>query len=195
MPQNPNPSALSTYQHVDPEKHLIGESLLAPARIILGGPASVGNSPIVAREDHSHGGLISFTRKTADQNVNVLSTVLTSPTLVTASNRRYKFSIELLVGHLAGSTVGTVWITGIAQSGGNYYKNWLWEEVATFDVLRYEWITEEAIPSGSAWVIHMAPVTPTGNITVYGSNTIASTATLAAAPRFSSLLIEEIGSL
>ena len=193
MPQNPNPSALSTYQHVDPEKHLIGESLLAPARIISNGPASVGNSPIVAREDHSHGGIISYTRKTADATgIASTTTVLTSPTLITVATQRYKFIIELLVE--GTGTVGTQWIIAIARSGGLYYKYWLWEEVTSFDVLRYEWVTEEAIPSGSTWVVHVSPLTAS-SITCFGSNVIAGQSVITNAPRFSSLLIEEIGSL
>ena len=51
----PEPHEFDQYQHMDPEKHFIGESLAAPSQIMPSGlVSSVGISPISAREDHVH---------------------------------------------------------------------------------------------------------------------------------------------
>lgn len=49
--------SLTLYSHMDPEKHLIGESLPVPGDVsteIIAGAGTVGVSPIAAREDHVH---------------------------------------------------------------------------------------------------------------------------------------------
>jgi len=56
MPRDePEKHSFDQYQHMDPEKHMIGETLAAPSVITITGAASLGNSPIAAREDHYHG--------------------------------------------------------------------------------------------------------------------------------------------
>ena len=42
-------------EHIGGDMHLIGEALPAPSQIVTLGSASVGNSPVAAREDHRHG--------------------------------------------------------------------------------------------------------------------------------------------
>jgi len=57
MPSSfPESDSLTPYTHMDPEKHFIGESLPPPSRVVSSGIATVGSSPMPAREDHFHGG-------------------------------------------------------------------------------------------------------------------------------------------
>lgn len=49
--------SLTLYSHMDPEKHLIGESLPVPGTVssdLIVGTGTLGVSPIAAREDHAH---------------------------------------------------------------------------------------------------------------------------------------------
>lgn len=54
-PPLPEADSLTPYMHMDPEKHFIGESLPPPSQIVSSGLATIGSSPIPAREDHFHG--------------------------------------------------------------------------------------------------------------------------------------------
>lgn len=46
---------INKISHSNPDLHLVGDAIPAPSSVTSVGTASVGDSPYVAREDHSHG--------------------------------------------------------------------------------------------------------------------------------------------
>lgn len=195
---------LTKFSHEDPERHFIGESLAAPSRIESGtGAASVGTSPIGAREDHNHGsalldpavpkGLIWYERKPGDSTgltSGATLWTLTTPVTGQVANRRYRYLWELFV---QTSVAGPIWRIGVADvAAGNYHKWWGYTGTSGYDTVNIGLMTESSLPISAYPRLDVLNVTGGGTINCYGQG-LNPNASMAASTRYSSFSIEDMG--
>jgi len=141
-----------------------------------------------------NGRVISHTRKTSDQaTISAIVAVISPSACTHTANRRYLFTVSLLIAATAASNEFAVYLRNVGD--GLTYRRWSWDSAGTLtSTFHGEHYTESSISGSQTWRIDVERLSGAGTATVYGSS-ITPNATPGSAPRFSTLTIEDVGSV
>jgi hypothetical protein len=157
-------------------------------RLVLGRAAASYND---------HVGWRSYTRKPSDTSgiTSGITAVIEPAALTMIAGRRYRFTIEMLL-FTSSPAVDNIAFYLRNVGDGLTYRRWLTGGLsAGFQSLVVTHVTETSLAGSATWRVDIVRLSGSGSITVYGFASTTPHATPESAPRYSSLLIEDIGPL
>jgi len=140
---------------------------------------------------------VTYARKPSDQaSISTIAAVISPSASSMSSGRRYKFTIELSLLMSTTTAEYAVYLRNVGD--GLTYRRWqIAPPLVSPFVFDFVHVTEESVSGGSqTWRVDVERIGGgSSTLTVYGNPNEDSHITPSSAPRYSSLLIEDIGSL